>query len=239
MVLSNHNSSITNKRLISKMIIQINEPQFSTLQDKIKKIAFNQIGDPNNISNWIAFEHATEIEKTEIIQGRNILNEWITRQFINVFFNVCINDDRRKKFWLRFASKISSFKVYGTQYTKTILKRDDKIAEYVDARFNNVSSNKDISAFILYMGDYMLIEFSDAGYAFYAYKVNGTNKPNLKFRLYNVDELRNGSMPMLVYRSGNNVNSTNIEGRLIHNDGDVKWEQVFDYWLKNIADINV
>ena len=97
-VLLKHNSFITSKRLISKLIIQANQPQFVAVQDKIKKIAFNQIGDPSNVSNWTAFENATETEKREIVEGRNILNEWITQQFINVFFNVCINDERRKNF---------------------------------------------------------------------------------------------------------------------------------------------
>ena len=226
-VLLKNNSSITSKRLVSKMIIQANQPAFATLQDRLKKIAFTQIGDPSNISNWTAFENATETEKGEIIQGRNILNEWITQQFINVFFNVCINDERRKKFWLRFASKISSFKVYGPQHTKSILKRDEKIAEYVDARFESVSSRRDVSAFILYIGDYMLIEFSNEGYAFYAYKINSSYRPSLSYQLNSVDDLRNGSMPMAVH-SDNYYDYFNDEGRLTHRDGNQIWETRFN-----------
>ena len=229
-VLLKHNSSVTNKRLISKIIIQANQLQFSPVQDKIKKIAFTQIGDPSNISNWAAFENAEEDERREIIQGRNILNEWITQQFINVFFNVCINDERRKKFWLRFASKISSFKVYGPLHTKNILKRDDRIAEYVDARFEPVYSRKDVSAFILYIGDYMLIEFSNEGYAFYAYKITSSYKPSLNNRLNSVDDLRNGSMPMAIH-SDNYYDYFNDEGRLTHRDGNQIWESRFNSWM--------
>ncbi|MFC4687946.1 EH signature domain-containing protein [Epilithonimonas pallida] len=239
-VLLKHNNSVTNKRLISKIIIQANKPEFAELQDSIKKIAFTQIGDPSNISNWTAFENAVEIERREILEARNILDEWIAKQFIDIFFRVCINDERRKRFWFKVASKNRvSFKVYGPTHTKNILKRDDRILEYLDGRFQAVSSNRDVSAFILYIGDYMLIEFSDAGYAFYAYKMSGANKPNLNYRLESVDELRNGAMPMLVYRSGYSINNTNIEGRLTHNDGDLNWEEVFEYWFKNIAGINV
>ena len=239
-VLLKNNSSITSKRLVSKMIIQANQPAFAMLQDRLKKIAFTQIGDPSNISNWTAFENATETERKEILEARNILDEWIAKQFIDIFFRVCINDERRKRFWLKVASKNRvSFKVYGPIRTKNILKRDERIVEYLEGRFNTVSSNRDVSAFILYIGDYMLIEFSDAGYAFYAYKISGTSKPNLNYRLESVDELRNGSMSMLVYRSGYSINDTNIEGRLTHNDGDLNWEQVFEYWFKNIAGINV
>src|SRR5690606_7251057 len=198
-----HNSSITNKRLISKIIIQANKPEFSNLQDSIKKIAFTQIGDPSNVSNWTAFDNATEMERREISEARNILNEWITQQFINVFFNVCINDERRKKFWLRFASKISSFKVYGPLHTKNILKRDERISEYVDARFETVSSRRDVSAFILYIGDYMLIEFSNEGYACCAYKINSPNKPNTSTRLDSVDDFRNSSLPLAIQSDSN------------------------------------
>jgi hypothetical protein len=225
--LINHNSTITNKRLISKIIIQLNHPQFSTLQDKIKKIAFTQIGDPSNISNWAAFENSTDIEKVEIIQARNILNEWITQQFINVFFNVCINDERRKRFWLKYVSKISSFKVYGPLHTKSILKRDERISEFVDARFEIVSSKKDVSAFILNIGEYILIEFSNDGYACCAYKLNSSKKPNLNYKLNSVDDLRNSSLPLAI-QSDANYYYTNEEGRLFHNEN---WESKFNHWL--------
>lgn len=229
-VLQKHNSTITSKRLISKIIIQTNQSQFTVLQDKIKSIAFKQIGDPSNTANWTVFENAIETEKGEIIQARNILNEWITQQFINVFFNVCINDDRRKRFWLRFASKISSFKVYGPLHTKNILKRDDRISEYVDARFETVSSKKDVSAFILYIGEYMLIEFSNEGYAFYAYKINSAYKPSLSYQLNSVDDLRYGSMPMAI-QSDAQYHYFNDEGRLTHRDGNQIWETKFNSWI--------
>jgi hypothetical protein len=233
-VLLNHNSSITNKRLVSKMIIQANQPEFATLQDKIKKIAFTQIGDPNNTSNWTSFEYATETEKAEIIQGRNILNVWITKQFINVFFNVCINDERRKRFWLRFASKISSFKVYGSQHTKSILKTDEKIAEYLDARFETFISKRDVSAFILYVGNHMLIEFSNDGYATIAYKLTSVRKPSLNHKLNSADDLRNSSMPMAI-EAGTNFDHYNEEGRLFHKDGKTIWETKFNNWMNQIV----
>ncbi len=239
-VLLKNNSSITSKRLVSKMIIQANQPAFATSQDRLKKIAFTQIGDPSNISNWSAFDNANESERREILEARNILDEWIAKQFIDIFFRVCLNDERRKRFWLKIASKNRvSFKVYGPSRTKRLLQQEGRIKEYLDARFTTVYSTKDVSAFILYIGNYILIEFSDAGYAFYAYQLNGTNKPNFEIRLNSVDEFRNSKLKTLVYRSGYSITDTNEEGRLSHLDGDLLWEQVFEYWLKNIARINV
>lgn len=243
--LTYHNSSISNKRLVSKLIIQANTNEFAALQDKVKSIAFKLVGDPEKINNWTAFESATETEKEELKKARIILNEWITRQFINVFFEKCINDRRRKKFWLKYASKISSFVVYGSKNVKTLLKSDERIEDIVEARFKTVFSNKGVSAFIIYLAEYVLIEFSDEGYAFYAYKLNGSFMPDLQQRLNSVDDLRNGIMPMLATRKYQNIIEQNSEGRLSHKDGNhedgssLHWEQVFDWWIKKYTGIDV
>lgn len=229
-ILQKHNNSITNKRLISKIIIQVKGAEFLSIQDKVKKIAFTYVGDPSSISEWNSFENATETEKNELSEARDILNEWITQQFINVFFKVCISDERRKKFWLKFSSKISTFKVYGSLDTKKELKSDERISEYVDARFETVSRKNSISAFILYIGNYMLIEFSEKGYAFLAYRINSPYKPDLNKQLNSVDDLRNGSMPMAVERVNNSYNYKD-EGRLYHGDASQFWEAKFNDWL--------
>ena len=46
-------------------------------------------------------------------------------------------------------------------------------------------------------------------------------------------------MRRLIYRSGYSFGEINSEGRLSHNDGDLQWEEVFEYWFKNKGDINV
>jgi hypothetical protein len=237
-ILINHNSLITNKRLMSKIIIQSNQPEFVFLQDKIKRLAFQRIGDPSNIVKWTVFENATEKEKEEIKKAKDILNEWITKEFINVFFDVCINDKRRKEFWLKFVSKISYFKICGSKSIQQKLKLDKRIAEYVDARFVRVTSNQNISAFILYSRNYMLIEFSDSGYAFYAYKNDSSYKPNLSESINSVDGLKNKDLQMAVTRKYSDVLEHYNEGRLFHKDGKqqngstIEWENVFEWWFK-------
>lgn len=238
-ILLKHNSSITSKRVLSKIILQVEKPEYASLQNDVTRIAFDLIGDPSNISNWSTFENATETEIYEINRSRIVLEEWITKQFIETFFKICINDRRRKKFWLKIASKNKiTFKVLGPAITKQKLKRDDKISEYVDSRFQELPSSRDVSAFILYIGNYMLVEFSDAGYAFYAYKMNGNRKPSL-LNLNSVDNLRDGSMRRLVYRSGYSFDEVNTEGSLSHQDGNLSWEEAFEYWFKKIGEINV
>ncbi len=237
--LKDHNNSITNKRIISKIIIQANSPNFDSLQDRVKNIAFKLIGDPANVSSWIPFEGATELEKNEIRKAREILDEWITKQFINVFFEKCINDPRRKNFWLKLSKHITAFKVHGPSNIKSQLKQDRRIAEFVNSRFHTTHDKKQISAFFMHVKDYKFIEFSDLGYAFYAYKQSNINSPSMNKTYDNVDSFRDGSLKMLVYRKGRYVQDPSDEGRLSHSDGDLTWEDILSFWMKEKVGIDV
>lgn len=235
-----HNNNITNKRLVSKLIIQANTNEFASLQDKIKSIAFQLVGDPGIASNWASFESATENEKADLRNARSILNEWITRQFINVFFEKCINDTRRKMFWLKYAKEISQFRVVGSSYVKSLLLNDKRIAEYVPPRFSNTNSRRDSnSALMFIMKNHLLIEFSDEG-AFYAYKLSNPNAPSIEEQYFHSTSiLKTPSMNSLIYRTGRYVNKIYDEGRLGHNDGELGWEAFAEYWIENKAGINV
>lgn len=230
-MLNLHKNASRNKRLISKFITQANQPKYSSLQDKVKVLALNLIGDPDKSEAWLPFQSFTERERLELIDGKRILNEWIIKKFINVFFNVCINDERRKRFWLKYASKISTFKVYGPQLTKILLKKDQRITDIIETRYVTVQSNRDVSAFILYIGNYMIIEFSNDGFACCAYKLDSRNMPKLSTRLNSVEDLRNSSLPPAV-ESDSKYYYYNEEGRLFHKG---EWEIRFDKWLTNIV----
>lgn len=221
-----HYNSTSSKKLISKLIIHTNNAEYINLQDKVKQLAFKFIGDPDHSSKWTLI-NATNKEKEELAKAKVILNEWITRQFIDVFFNVCINDKERKIFWLKFASKISSFKVFGPSSRKKSLSKDERVADYINTRFTTVNSKEDVSAFILYIGEYMIIEFSENGFACCAYKMSSKNKPNLKKIQKSVKELRNPSLPLAIQSDGD-LYITNEEGRLLHQPN---WEHKFNYWL--------
>jgi len=240
--LNQHNNSITNKRLVSKLIIQTNTNanEFSLLHEKVKSIAFKLIGDPGNAANWTAFEIATDTEKEDLRKARVFLNEWITRQFINVFFEKCINDSRRKRFWLKYAKEIIQFRVVGSTYIRQMLMADTRINEYVTLRFGNTNSTRDSNAALMFvMKNHLFIEFSDTG-AFYAYKLSNPIAPSIESSFFeSTSSLKNPAMNLIAYRTGSFIERIYDEGRLGHNDGDLRWEEVAIHWLKNKAGINV
>lgn len=234
-----HKSSVSNKRLISKLIIQANEAKYGTLQDKVKTMAFKFIGDPSKSSHWVPFENAKEAEKEELRQARKILNEWITKEFLNVFFEKCINDTRRKLFWLKYAKEISQFRVVGSNGIRRMLMTDKRISEYVAPRFSPTSNNDRNAALMFIMRKHLFIEFSDEG-AFYAYKLTNKNAPSIeRLNFDTTSSLKTPSMKWLVYRTGYSIDRIYDEGRLGHNDGELSWEDIAKYWLEQIAGIYV
>jgi hypothetical protein len=221
-----------NKTILSKIIIQCNN-KTDVLQDKIKDIALMLVGDPST-SRWDPYGNSL------IKEGREILNIWITKQFINVFFQICINDRRRRLFWLKYSPIIKQFKVFGPNATKQKLLKDSRISKFVIERYKVIDSKKDVSAFMFLIRDYKMIEFSDPGYAFYAYKASNNYAPSFDQKyVQSVSSFIDGGMPPLLRNQGYNFYAYSDEGKLSHADTTFTWERKFQEWLTKTAGINV
>lgn len=233
LVLKEHNDVATYKRVISKLIIQANESNYESIRELVKLKSLEIIGDPAVNTFWSPFDNATYSEIEDLKKAQVVLNEWLTIEFIRVFFEECINERRRKKFWLKHASNITSFRVYGPESIKMRLQKNRIIGKFVATRFSVTSSNQNKSAFVFRMGDYNLIEFSDEGYAFVASKKSQTDNIFYNKSLQSIDDLRSSVYDdLLVKRKGYEFFNIKDAGRLLHKDGDMTWEQTFDYWLK-------
>lgn len=224
-VLKHHYVRLTKQVVVSELVVKV-EKDFIELKNDITQIAFRVVGDPENRSSWQPDENATSEEKKIIEKARRILNNWISEQFVKVFFEECIDDPDRKEFWLNIAKKYSfSFKIVGDKYTKNRLKKIEHIAQYVDSRFKTILGSDDISAIVIYINDYMLIEFSDIGGAFYAYKEDGEYTPSLDGHMDKTAELKNTKIGSITLDNW----GTKKEGRMTH-QGD--WQERFNRWLK-------
>ena len=237
-----HSLIKTKIRLIPKIVIQANEPNYIAIKDKVKKIALTNLKDPQNKgeSLWSSINDISEKENIELLKAKEILLQWMAEEFIDFFFKECINDPRRRKFWVKYSKQISTFKIVGSAYTKRMLLSNTQINKLVDPRFASTNSQHDRnSALMFVIKDYLFVEFSDQG-AFYAYKISNTSAPSIESKFFfQTSDLKTTSMNLLAYRTGSHVHQTNLEGKLGHNDGDLSWEEVATYWLNNIAGINV
>lgn len=221
------------QKIISKLIIQATEDSFYTFQDKIKVLAFNILKDPEVAPrNWQPRPNSSFEYSNELTKARDILNQWLIQQFINVFFEKCINDPRRKRFWLRYSKHISQFNVIGSKYTRRLLLNDERIKEFVPSRFK-ISSTGDDSAIMFSIQNYILVEFSDTG-KLYAYKKANPQAPKFDTLSYsNTSDLKLNFafQKQLIYRTGRKIDSASNEGSQPHHDGEMTWEEVFSKWI--------
>lgn len=221
-----------NKILISKIIIQASRPENIELQDQIKRIAFNYIGDPEIEAKWYPAKNAPVGHQNEIQQAVKILNQWIIQQFINVFFEKCINDPRRKRFWLNYSKHMTQFCVIGNGPTKRTLLKDERISEFVNSRYKQTRMGDD-SAIMFALRNHTLVEFSDMG-KLYAYKTLNPQAPKFTTNSYtSLSQLKiaYAANNQLIYRTGRTINSYRDEGSQPHSDGEMKWEEVFRKWI--------
>ncbi len=229
---ANTKGSWTSLLLISKLIGEANMPDRAGLQEQVKLLAFSLVGDPAVVANWTAPSGKAAHETKLIEQARQILNEWITRQFITVFFETCLDDTRRKAFWLSMAKRVSAFKVFGSQSVRAALKRDERVKDFVDNRYQVSGGSTNVAAILMHVGEYALVEFSDTGWAFYAYRIGSKYCPRMDEYYHNIGELRNTGLPRLLYRQGRQMGNLSDEGSLNHHPkGEISWEEVFRYWI--------
>lgn len=219
--------------LISSLIVA--GKNNSSIQSSLKRLALDHIGDPSNAPRWTRLSAYNNDQQKVIVEAREILNFWITRDFLTIFFEKCLNDVRRKRFWLNYAERIKNFKVYTTPELKSELLKDPRI-KGLSSRIR-VFGNGRISAIVMNTGTHDLVEFSDDGWAFRAYlRDNDRWRKVLDQRFIESAELlRSVRLPMAVRRRAGSYYDWKRSGTLHHRDATFPWESTFKSWLERTA----
>lgn len=163
-----HNQSRTDKVLLPMLIVKARD-----FNKELLDIATKRIGDPFDEPKWAPFEGATSKQKEELIRARRILLGWIMQEIIRAFFDVLCNDRERKNFWIQHAHQVTDFSVFGSNWSKQMV-MGRLPSQSVIKHFKTVDSTVDNCALAMYIGEYVIIEFTQVG-ALYAYKVGGKN----------------------------------------------------------------
>ena len=83
----------------------INDTKFSLYKNDIKRNTIDLIGDPIRTDLW-THNDLTEEQEDSVERARMKLNTILNQQFIKVFFEKLVQDNRRKKYWLKFIDKL-------------------------------------------------------------------------------------------------------------------------------------
>ena len=224
----------TAKLVMCDLVIRAEGVNDRSVQLELRDTVRFILGDITLNATWAPFIGATEDDKRLLNHARELVKKWLARDFIKVFFEVCVQDPRRKKYWLRFVNYVSDFRVVGSYLVKSRLKSSPEAREYVDSFFISISSTyAETAALVMHIRDKVFIEFSDTG-ALYIYKDTSRWVAFLRAGqryIRGISDLKNTYLPTISEtRWSYYVGEDHFppEGRLVHGGS---WEDRIDYWM--------
>jgi hypothetical protein len=226
-VLTLHNNSYTDKRVLSRLIV--NAWKNKNLPPELYDLAIKRIGEPSIDSKWTAPEIASREERRMIEEAKRIMYIAISSKVIHVFFNSLCQDKTRLKFWLEHIDCIEDFMVYGSEASRSSIsyKLEPRV---LNKHFKTVTSKTGNCALVLHTSEYALIEFSQSG-ALYAYKKNSElYNLTVKRRIEKIDDLKLGFLNNLVDQIDGELYMKE-EGRMIHSGN---WPYRLDRWFRKM-----
>lgn len=233
-ILDKYGLTRTKKLIFADLVEEADLDGTEIRQTQVSKFARRKLGDISLSSTWAPFEGATEDEKLRLEHAKELVNRWYARRVISVFFDTCVQDRERKKFWLGFEGYIRDFRVVGSNAIKLNLSGDNRINDIIGSYFITTNSRAlQTAALVLYIKDKVFVEFSDVG-ALYIY-----NQNNVKIRYLNnrskryidsINDLKQPKMSSIVDYFDYTINKYNDEGKMVHSG---YWKERLTAWIKN------
>lgn len=231
-IFETHDLKRTKQLVFADLVQKAERNGDPVLQTQLSKFINRTLGDVTLTSTWAPFLGATYEEAQKLKKAMQQVNLWFTRRVIETFFEVCVQDKERKKFWLEYVPYVRGFKIVGSTMTKRLLQNDSRVSNMFQRHFIETNSTySQTAALVLSIKDYILVEFSDTG-SLYAYKQNHNKvqflKKGTKY-MTSTNELKDTSVDKLVENDNWYGTSYNDEGRLMHIG---YWQDRLKMWLQ-------
>lgn len=226
-----HDLDRTKKIVCASLVEKADKSRDEVKRSILCRFINRTLGDVTLATTWAPFAGATKEEAKKLKKAMKLVYMWFAQQIIEVFFDVCVQDKDRKRFWLKYVSHLSGFKLVGSTATKRTLQGDSRIGGMFQKHFIETNSYKSqTSALVLFIKNKMIVEFSDTG-ALYVYNQEHSQVKLVSSRKYinSTNDLKIPSIQLLV-ESGYYSTYHNDEGKL-HHRGD--WQSRLSYWLNN------
>lgn len=227
-----HDVKRTKQLLFAHLVMKAEESGDAVRQTQLSKFINRTLGDVTLTTTWAPFLGATTEEAQRLKRAMQQVNLWFTRRIIETFFEVCVQDKERKKFWLDYVNDVRGFKIVGSTTTKRLLQNDSRVNTMFHRHFIETNSTySQTAALVLCIKDYVLIEFSDTG-SVYAYKQNNTKVQFLRKGtryMTSTNDLKDTSLDNLVDNDAWYGTSYNDEGRMRHSG---YWKDRLKMWLQ-------
>lgn len=234
-IFERHNLDRTKKLVFAYLVEK--EEKYGNAISRMTLCRFinNNLGDVTLATTWAPFSGATDEDARRLRHAKEQVYLWFAQQIIEVFFEVCVQDLERKRFWLEYVKELSGFKIVGSTAIKNILKNDRRIGNTFIRHFIETQSSKaQTSALIFFIRNKMIVEFSDVGSVYVYNKNHHKVKLISTFRsmLNTTGDLKEPSIGLLVEDTGYGYLQWHEQGRLIHRG---IWQHRMSNWMQRIV----
>jgi len=215
-------------KLLSALVISADEKKDNAVQLELRNSITRILGDITLNATWAPFIGATDEDKRLLNRARELVNKWLARDAIKAFFEVCVQDPKRKAYWLKYVDCVNQVKVVCSYLVRSRLKSSPVIRDQADSFFISINPTySETAALVMRIKNKVFIEFSDLG-ALYIY--NDTNRIVAFFRagkrhIRSISELKDTCLPTI------GLGHFPPEGRLPHGGGG-SWEDTLNCWMR-------
>ena len=225
------NSLDRTKKLVVVYLVEKAKEEGVVFQDAVSKFTNRIIGDISINATWAPFQGATDEEKASLDKAKEIMRKWFARKIIEVFFSVCVQDYERKMYWTKYIDYIKDFRLVGSYLVRRKLETNNMIESY---SLKNVfiplnSKRLKTAALIMYIKDWIMVEFSDTG-CLYVYEKDHPIADTLnKTYINSINDLKLLGY-QLVFKDNDGYYYVRQQGRHFHK-GDWQWR--LDLWMRD------
>ena len=235
-IFKKHSLDRTKKMLFSYLVEKADESGNGIEQDNVSRAARRCLGDITLSTTWSPFTGASSEEQWRLLKAKELVIAWGARKVVEAFFDICVQDPRRRKCWLEYVPSITDFRVVGSTSIRTKLASNPEVASHIMNCFIETKSRvSTTAALVLFIKDKVFVEFSDVG-AMYIY--NSTNRMikdiKLKKFIDSTADLKNTYIGIAIEPASSWSYFYSEEGKITHRG---EWEDRFRRWMRNKLEI--
>lgn len=231
-----HSLDRTKKLIYAYLVEKAEDSGDGNFQGVVVRSARRILGDINVSTTWSPFTGATAEDIWQLNKAKDLIIAWGARKTVDAFFDVCVQDPRRRKCWFEYVGNIMDYRIVGSTSVRTKLQANSEVAPLLRSCF--IATNSKVSttaALVLFIKDKVFVEFSDVG-SLYIY--NATNRiiRDIKKRrtLDSTADLKDTSIGMAIDQYSSWSYIYNDEGRITHRG---EWEERFRRWMREKMDM--
>lgn len=161
-ILEKHNFDRTRKLALAYLVLDADQNGTEQRQNEVGRFARSILGDISLASSWSPFPDATEEDVAMLRQAKDAVMKWSNRNIIRVFFEKCVKDPVRQRYWLKRSPSIVDFRIVGVETEKYKLEKDERTKDLVQNYFIPCVYKQD-TALILCIKDKVFVEYSRVG----------------------------------------------------------------------------